>query len=82
MLPGLARVEECSQTRGGVLPAVIGFLESIFAFFTQGSFCPQSQDWMDPRGGDDLEVEFRILGGGFQRFEEVGDGWGVSKWLA
>ena len=43
MLPGLVRVEECSQMRGGVLPAVAEFLEPIYAIFTRGSFAPVSR---------------------------------------
>ena len=42
MLPGLVKVEECSQMRGRVLPAVAEFLEPIYTIFTQGSFAPVS----------------------------------------
>ena len=71
MLSRLVRVEECSQTRGGVLPAVAGFLEPIFAHFTRGSFAPGFRIGWTCGGGFGLGVEFRVLGGGFHRFKEV-----------
>ena len=71
-----------SQKGGGVWPAVAGFSEPIFAHFTQGSFAPGFKISSPEGGGDGLEVEFRIFGGGFQRFEKDGDGLEVSKWLA
>ena len=82
MLSRLVRVEECCQMRGGVLPAVAGFLQPIYAIFTQGSFAPGFKMGWTQGGGDGLEVEFRILGGGLQRFEEVGDGLEMSQRLA
>ena len=63
------------------MSAVVEFLEPIYAIFTQGSFAPGFKIGWTQGGGDGLEAEFRILGGGFQRFEEVGDGLEVSKWL-
>ena len=70
MLTRLVRVEECSQRRSRVLPAVAEFLKPIYAIFIQGSLAPGFKIGWAQRGGDGLEVEFRILGGGFQRFEE------------
>ena len=71
MLPGLVRVEECPQMRGGVLPAVARFLGANSRYFTQRSFASGSQIRLSPGEGNGMKNEFRILGGGFQVFQRV-----------
>ena len=74
MLPGLARVEKCSQRRDDGLPADAGFLEPIYVIFTLGNFTPVSR--LDGPKGEGATWRLSLgsseeVSRGLRKFEKV-----------